>query len=138
MVILGIDPGRDKCGIALLKTDKEILFHQVIYTKDLLFSLKKINEEFHFQEIVGIVMGNGTGGNQIIKIIQDTFPNLPIHIVDEYMSTLKARTRYWKLFPPKGIWMFIPRSLLVPPKPYDDIAAIILVEKYLAGSDKND
>lgn len=135
MVILGIDPGRDKCGIALLKTDKEILFHQVISTKDLFFSLKKINEEFHFQ---GIVLGNGTGGEQIIKIIQDNFPNLPIHIVDEYMSTLKARTRYWELFPPKGIWQLIPRSLLVPPQPYDDIAAIILVEKYLAGSDKND
>ena len=47
------------------------------------------------------------------------------------MTTLQARKRYWDIYPPKGLWKLVPLSLRVPPIPYDDVVAIILVEQYL-------
>jgi hypothetical protein len=35
------------------------------------------------------------------------------------------------MYPPKGLTRLIPKSLRVPPRPVDDIVAILLIERYL-------
>ncbi len=52
-------------------------------------------------------------------------------MVDERYSTLEARDRYWKMYPPKGLYHLIPQSLRPIPRPVDDIVAILLIERYL-------
>jgi len=57
-----------------------------------------------------------------------------VHTVDEHLSSLEARGRYFDDHPPRGIRRFVPRTMLTPPVPYDDYVAIILGERYLAQS----
>ncbi|MDE5111236.1 MAG: resolvase, partial [Trichodesmium sp. St7_bin2_1] len=46
-------------------------------------------------------------------------------------SSLEARERYWQIYPPRGFVRLIPPGMRIPPKPIDDIVAIILIERYL-------
>ena len=54
-----------------------------------------------------------------------------INYVDERNSSLEARRRYWQEKPARGIWRLIPTSMRVPPEPYDEYVALILIEHYL-------
>ncbi|MFN9955932.1 MAG: resolvase, partial [bacterium] len=39
--------------------------------------------------------------------------------------------RYWQMFPPTGLTKLLPKGLRQPPRPIDDIVAILLIERYL-------
>jgi hypothetical protein len=56
--------------------------------------------------------------------------------VNEKHSSERARLRYFKETPPRGIWRLIPITLQVPPVPIDDYAAVIVAEDYLEAHDK--
>ncbi len=56
---------------------------------------------------------------------------VPVEVVDEKYSTLRARERYFRENPPRGLRRFIPISLQTPREPYDDCAAVILAEQFL-------
>jgi hypothetical protein len=58
-------------------------------------------------------------------------------MVDERYSSLEARDRYWQMYPPKGITSLIPQGFRQPPRPIDDIVAILLIERYLKRASKN-
>jgi hypothetical protein len=53
-------------------------------------------------------------------------------LVDERYTSLEARDRYWQMFPPKGITKLLPQGMRTPPRPIDDIVAILLIERYLS------
>ena len=53
-----------------------------------------------------------------------------IEIVDEKGSTLRARTRYWELWPPGICLRWLPRGLIVPSVHLDAVAALVLLEDY--------
>jgi RNase H-fold protein (predicted Holliday junction resolvase) len=77
-------------------------------------------------------MGNQTTSKQWQTKLKDKLKlSIDILLVDEKNSTLEARTRYWQIYPPKGLTRLIPPGLRVPPRPVDDIVAIILIERYL-------
>jgi RNase H-fold protein (predicted Holliday junction resolvase) len=78
-----------------------------------------------------VVLGNQTTSKQWKTQLQQTFPTCEIQLIDERNSTLEARQRYWEEYPPQGWGRLVPRGLQVPPRPYDDIVAQILVERYL-------
>ena len=46
MFFLGIDPGRDKCGVALLGSDGEIKFEEVVPTDELEATIIRLSENF--------------------------------------------------------------------------------------------
>jgi hypothetical protein len=52
--------------------------------------------------------------------------------VDERSSSQQARQRYWDLYPARGCQRLVPRGMRTPPRPIDDIVALILLERYLA------
>ncbi|HEY9806770.1 MAG TPA: hypothetical protein V6D04_09380, partial [Candidatus Obscuribacterales bacterium] len=56
---------------------------------------------------------------------------LRVVLVDERYSSLEARDRYWKMYPPKGLYRLIPQGMRTPPRSLDDIVAILLIERYL-------
>jgi RNase H-fold protein (predicted Holliday junction resolvase) len=64
--------------------------------------------------------------------LQAAFPDLQIVQVDERYSSLEARDRYWQMYPPQGLARLLPQGMRQPPRPIDDIVAILLVERYLA------
>lgn len=129
MIFLGFDPGRDKCGLAVATVDKQILYHQVVKSEDAIASIQKLWLKYQPNKLI---IGNLTTSKQWKQKIEDKL-NLSevIVFVDEKNSTLEARDRYWQMYPPKGLGRLIPQSLKVPPRPIDDIVAIILIERFI-------
>lgn len=126
---LGFDPGRDKCGVAVIRGDRP-LFHAVIPAQSVEQHLPQLCETYQVQQVV---MGNQTTAKEWHDRLRQCIPaDLPIALVDERYSTVEARERYWQLYPPKGLGRLIPLGLRTPPRPVDDIVAIVLIERYLA------
>ena len=134
-VLLGLDPGRAKCGIAIVGVDRSLHYHQVVPVDNVTRTIQTLRGTY---PVSGIVMGDQTGARQWQQQLQ-ALPEVPrITLVDERYSSLEARDRYWQMYPPTGIGKLIPQSLRSIPRPIDDIVAILLVERYLkrlAGAD---
>jgi RNase H-fold protein (predicted Holliday junction resolvase) len=128
-MILGFDPGRDKCGVAVMGKERQLLSHQVVPSQEAIATLQQLCQQFAIETIV---MGDQTTAKSWKqKIIQSLEVSIPIVMVDERYSTLEARDRYWQMYPAKGFGRLIPKGLREPPRPIDDIVAILLIERYL-------
>ena len=126
--ILGFDPGRDKCGIAVIDGKQKILDLQVVDSARAIATIQQLVREY---VIDLVVMGNGTTSKDWQRQIESNL-STKIATVNEANSTLEARDRYWLMYPPQGLRRLIPQSLKTPPRPVDDIVAILLIERYLA------
>ena len=127
-VIVSVDPGREKCGIAVVDSSGTVLKRKVVTTISVIDNLLELTEKYSADKIL---IGSGTNSKTINKRIIESIPNIPIDIVDETHSTEIARKLYFKEYPPKGIFKIIPIGLQIPPVPYDDFAAVVLAKKYL-------
>ena len=63
MIILAIDPGKDKCGIAVLG-QFEILFKKIVKTKKIKKEIKSLLASYKIKEII---IGDGTSSDNIKK-----------------------------------------------------------------------
>lgn len=131
-VVLAIDPGRAKCGVAVVSATvdnptPQVLHRSVIDTNNLPQTAAALIEQFTPERIL---IGDGTTSKSAREMLsaQDC---PPVEVVDEKFTTLLARERYFKENPPRGLRRLIPVSLQTPPTPYDDYVAIILAERYL-------
>lgn len=130
-MILGFDPGRDKCGLAVMGREQQLLYHQVVPSQEAIATIQQLCQQFVVEIIV---MGDQTTAKSWKqKISRDLATSVPIVLVDERYSSLEARDRYWQMYPPKGLERLIPQGLRQPPRPVDDIVAILLIERYLKG-----
>ena len=126
--LIAIDPGLKKCGVILV--DKElrlVLEGKVVNSKSVIQLIDIWQRE---SEIDLIVMGNGTSSNNLTLEISKYF-SIPINLSAEKDSTLRARNRYWELWPKPFFLRLIPKGLVVPPDNLDAIAALVLLEDYL-------
>ena len=128
-MILGFDPGRDKCGVAIMDSSRQIKLHQVVVANDAIAIITNLISKY---AINLIVIGNQTTSKLWHQKLLEALPKITVEFVDERNSTLEARDRYWQMYPPRGLQKLIPQSLRIPPKPLDDIAAILLIERYLS------
>lgn len=126
--IIAIDPGREKCGIAVLTIYKKTILHKIVRTSELLKEIACCQEKYMIDTAA---IGNGTTSRDVQTKLKKENPLLKLNIVNEYRTTDEAKKRYWQENPPKGIKRLIPRGMLVPPVPVDDFAAVIIGEKYL-------
>ncbi|HEY9612716.1 pre-16S rRNA-processing nuclease YqgF [Allocoleopsis sp.] len=130
-MILGFDPGRDKCGLAVMGESRQLLYHQVVLSSEAIATIQQLCQQFPIEIIV---MGDQTTAKSWRqKLERDLSLSLPIVLVDERYSTLEARDRYWQMYPPQGFQRLIPQGLREPPRPIDDIVAILLIERYMKG-----
>ncbi|MGL4503319.1 MAG: pre-16S rRNA-processing nuclease YqgF [Planktothrix sp.] len=128
-MILGFDPGREKCGIAVMGNDSQLYYHQVILAADVPTIIESLCQQFTIETVV---MGDQTTSKMWKQKLTEILPkSLSILQVNERYSTLEARDRYWQLYPPKGLTRLIPKGMRTPPRPIDDIVAIVLIERYL-------
>ncbi|NJK49751.1 pre-16S rRNA-processing nuclease YqgF [Candidatus Gracilibacteria bacterium] len=128
-VILGFDPGRDKCGLAVMGRDRKLEYHQVVTTAVVIDTVKSLCQQFSVEQLV---IGNQTTSKQWRQKLEEHLPHsISIVTVDERNSSLEARDRYWQMYPPKGLQKIIPQGMRLPPRPIDDIVAILLIERYL-------
>ncbi len=136
---LGIDPGRDKTGLALVEETGRILAVQVVRTRNFsdallkfLYDRLQVNNPWGLRKkLQAVVMGDGTSSKEHRQWIEKALPGFPLYVVDEKFSTEEARDLYWQLFPPKGWRSVIPLGLQTPPEPLDGYAAVVQVRRYL-------
>ena len=123
--VLAIDPGREKCGVAVLATDGRILVQEVVVTAEL-------------DAVVGaliaaytpiVIMGNGTTSAAAKARVEAL--GYEVILVVEYRTTDAAKRAYWEAHPPRGWRRLVPRGMLVPPVPVDDFVAVILAQRFL-------
>lgn len=132
MTVIAIDPGRVKCGIAVVRKSNEaveVLRKAVVATAELGPTVADLASCFRPD---AVLLGGGTSSSNAARVVEN-LQSAPVVIVEEKFSTLAARRRYFEENPPRGLRRLIPLSLQVPPRPYDDYVAVMLAEKYLQG-----
>ena len=130
--VLAIDPGREKCGIAVYDQQQGVMKQAIVTAENLIATIAVWSRE---NTCSMVVIGNKTASKQIIQRLERLVTENIIEsivTVDEHKSTEEARRRYWLVHPPSGWQKFIPIGLLTPPCAIDDFAAIILGERYFA------
>ena len=132
-MILGFDPGKDKCGIAVMGRDKNVCYHQVVPSDSAISTIQSLCEQFSIELLA--IGDQTTSKSWKQKLTQSLSPAIEIVQVDERYSSLEARDRYWQMYPPTGFSRLIPQGMRTPPRPVDDIVAIVLIERYLNKSE---
>ena len=95
-MILGFDPGKDKCGIAVMGRDKKVCYHQVVPSESAISTIQSLCEQFAIELLV---LGDQTTSKTWKqKLTQSLSPEIEIVRVDERYSSLEARERYWQMY----------------------------------------
>ncbi|MDP9019038.1 MAG: pre-16S rRNA-processing nuclease YqgF [Candidatus Eremiobacteraeota bacterium] len=133
MIILGIDPGTQKAGFALIDgAGSERPLRQGVEPLDSLIErIRQLGTEY---EIGAVALGHGTHAGTVAGMLERV--GLPVHIVDERDTTLKARGLYFADHPPRGWKRLIPLGMQLPPRPVDDYAALLIARRYLQQLEK--
>jgi hypothetical protein len=127
-VVIAVDPGREKCGVAVVDESGELLDKFVVATASLVGALKHCLEEY---ETCRLVVGDGTGSRDVQTAIAEALPALSLHIVSEEHTSERGLELWRDVQPPRGWRRLLPRSFRFPVRPIDDFAAWILAQDYL-------
>ncbi|OGC11690.1 hypothetical protein A3K48_04255 [candidate division WOR-1 bacterium RIFOXYA12_FULL_52_29] len=125
-MILAIDPGKDKCGLAAMDNARRVSEKKVVSRQTV---IGEVREMFRKYAPFSVVIGKSSEGKNIQKELSAV--GLVSTAVSEKNSTRLARSRYWQDNPPTGWLRLIPTTFRVPPVPVDDHAAVIIGENYL-------
>jgi RNase H-fold protein (predicted Holliday junction resolvase) len=131
-LILGIDAGTYKVGYAILDNDNKVYAKGIILFDNFKYEFSKI---VHNYEIENIIVGSGTGHNEVVSLIKKIDPDLKVIIISERNSSVEAKWRYINSL--RGIKGLFYRIIGYADKPIDDISAIIIAERYLKEKEKN-
>ena len=125
---ISIDPGKKKCGLLLANIQSGKVIEAGIASLNKCYDLVAFwNENYNIRKII---IGDGTNCKYIKNEL--TRKNLfDISYVNEKGSTLRARFRYWEIWPPNYFIRWLPKEILFPPANLDAIVALILLEDFL-------
>ena len=129
-VVVAVDPGREKCGLAAVSREG-VLDRAIVQTADVARAVAGLASR---RGAAVIVVGSRTGSGQVLAALEQAGLSLPVVTVEEHMTTLNARRRYWRENPPGCLGRLVPEGMRLPPRPIDDYAAVLLAERYLAGA----
>ena len=129
MLVLAVDPGRSKCGLAVVGAQSGVVTRAVVPRARLADTVERFARSFSPSVII---VGAGTGGKDVRTAIESLPSGTPVETVDEKFTSLDAKERFFKENPPRGIRRLVPVGLQVPNVPYDDYVAVLLAERYIA------
>lgn len=125
--VLGIDPGTQKAGFAIIEpTSSAPLVAGIERLDDLIDRVRQLVGRYRVR---AIALGRGTHATTVAQML--TALDVPVHLIDERETTWRARALYFADHPPRGWRRFIPLGLLLPPRPIDDYAAVLIARRYL-------
>jgi RNase H-fold protein (predicted Holliday junction resolvase) len=126
-MLLGVDPGTRKCGYAVIeRVDAQPLTLGIAPLAEFGSRLSTLRANF---DIDMVAIGHGTNAAAVSAVVRDA--GLPFVLVDERETTLRARARFFDDHPPRGWKRLVPRGMLLPDRPIDDYAALLIAERYL-------
>ena len=125
---ISIDPGKHKCGLLLADSKSRKVIEAGISSLHKFSDFILLwNEDY---KISKIIIGNGTNCNYVEKELKQK-NILNLSYVNERGSTLRARFRYWEIWPPNYFIRWLPKEILFPPENLDAVVALILLEDFL-------
>ncbi len=127
MSVLGIDPGMRKAGYALLSQDGSVV-ERGIEPIDRLGA--RVASLLAAHSVVTLAVGAGTNARRVAAELSPL--GIPLQLVDERETTLRARRLYYAENPPRGWQRLLPLGLRFPPRPIDDYAAELIARRFLA------
>ena len=129
-MLLGVDPGTRKCGYAVVeRIDAPPLALGIVPLEQFGPRLATLRANF---EIDMVAIGHGTNAAMVSAMVREA--GLPFALVDERETSLRARARFFIDHPPRGWRRLVPRGMLLPDRPIDDYAALLIAERYLSRS----
>ena len=121
-----LDPGSCKCGLVLADLQHGLVREGHVVTPEAVESwLERWNKD---QPLDRILVGDGTGSRAWIKRLERLGS---LTMIPEQGTTLRARQRYWSLWPARGWRRFLPEGLRIPPVDLDAVAALVMLEEHL-------
>lgn len=150
-VVVAVDPGRDKCGIAVVRDDLTVEEREIAPTQD---TVARVYELARRHRTGTVVLGDRTGSKALARQIEAgageagrstgtqapgtpaAGPDLEVVFVDEHLSSVEGRRRYLLDHPLRGLGKLIPLSLRTPGSPFDDYVAVVLAERFFHSAKK--
>lgn len=129
-IVIAVDPGREKCGVAVVGRRTGLVEKSVVPAGQMAAVVAALAEKY---AAAVAVLGDRTGHKGAMTALAALRPGgreISVSLVDEHRSTDEARARYWRDHPPRGLARLIPVTLRVPPVPVDDYVAVIIAERY--------
>jgi RNase H-fold protein (predicted Holliday junction resolvase) len=125
--VLGVDPGTRKCGVAVVGApgSAPLLLEIVPFDE----FAARVGQLVTGLGIRAVALGGGTHTAAVAACLNGLL--VPVAVVDERDTTYLARARYFRAYPPRGWRRFVPRGMLLPPRPIDDFAALLIAERFL-------
>ncbi len=129
MVVLAIDPGSKKCGLAVVASDGGVLKRMIVPVHQVSNACQGLANDYELDE----VLVGGSTGSRGVELNVASALGRKVRVVNEKYSTERAKKRYFEDHPPKGLQRLLPEGLLYPPVPFDDYAAVVMAEDFLSG-----
>jgi RNase H-fold protein (predicted Holliday junction resolvase) len=125
--VLGVDPGRAKAGYALVDASGAVVTAGIEPLEALAGRLREL---IGGHRVAALALGRGTNAGAVKARLEGL--GLPIHWVDEFETSRRARGLYFADHPPRGWRRLIPAGMQLPPRPIDDYAAILIARRFIA------
>ncbi|HEY6235707.1 MAG TPA: hypothetical protein VIW69_11445 [Candidatus Elarobacter sp.] len=130
MTVLGLDPGTRKCGYAIVTAvDAPPLTLGIVAVETL---AERLAEVLAATPVAVAAIGRGTNAAVVADVVRAL--GLAVELVDERETSLLARARFFRDHPPRGWRRIVPRGMLLPDRPIDDYAALLIAERFLKAS----
>lgn len=129
--LLAIDPGTEKCGIAIVTRQRSVLEQEIAPLAGL---SARVSHFLGKYSITTVVLGDRTGARETRDLLRAGGFSIEIIFVNEDRSSELGRVRYLQAHPPRGWHRLLPLGMRCPECAYDDYVAAILAERYLDGS----
>lgn len=130
--IIAVDPGRTKCGLAVVDLSGGCLARCVVERADM---KRQVTEYIRRFPLSVVVVGDRTGSKQVLDELAPVLAHSQAgkaELVKEHLSSVEGR-RLYLADHRKGWRRFWPLGLQHPAEPYDDYTAEVLAKRYLRG-----
>jgi RNase H-fold protein (predicted Holliday junction resolvase) len=130
VTVLGLDPGTRKCGYAVVTgIDTPPLALGIVPIETL---AERLREVVAATPVALAAIGRGTNAAVVAEVVRSL--GVAVELVDERETSLLARARFFVDHPPRGWRRIVPRGMLLPDRPIDDYAALLIAERFLKAS----
>ena len=129
-MILALDPGRDKVGLALVSSQGEVRRLEILARDEVGDEVRKILDS---GDVSTLVLGNGTFSRELARELAAVIPGeVELGLVEEEGSTREARKLYRRDNPGSQLKKLLLQIMdWQPALPIDHYAALVLAGRYL-------
>ena len=128
MIVISIDPGKNKTGIAVVCNVQGDISHRVVKTENAPNYIIACKNDYPESPII---CGDSTTSKDFVQRLRDFGVENEIIFVDETKSSEEARMLYWDRHRKPWYLFFLPSTMIVPKRSIDDYAAMIIARRYL-------